>query len=195
MKSISLFALSILLIGFLELSGAEYHVDKDYENSVKFISDAPFEDFEGTTSRIDGFVYWFGSEFNESIDLSQTKIHFEVELATLKTGIGMRDKDMREDYLETDQHPYAIYEAILDSVVKIGENKFRVGALGAFEMHGVKKRKEITAEVIFEDNGVNIISSFQVNLKDHDIEVPKLLFLRVNEIIEVELDYNMILIK
>lgn len=186
---------AILFILSATASGAEYNVDREKANSVVFISDAPFEDFEGTTSHIDGFAFWPGNEFGPDIDMSRTKIHFEVELATLKTGIGMRDKDMREDYLETDKYPYAVFDGKLTSITTTGENSFRVNASGEFEVHGVKKRREFSADVTFIDDHVKIVGSFGVDLNDHDIEVPSLLFLRINELIEVELEFYLKFIK
>jgi len=188
---------SILITLFLTAIsvGAEYHIDREMDNSVLFISDAPFEDFEGKTSHIDGFAFWPGEEFGSDIDLAETKIHFEVELATLKTGIGMRDKDMREDYLETDEYPYAVYDGRLTSVEKTGESSYSVNTEGEFKVHGVSRQRNLSAEVTFQDNHIHVISSFEVNLEDHDIDIPSLLFLRINEVIEVELDYYLKFVK
>ena len=47
-----------MIAGFLV--AGEYHVDKERENQVKFISDAPLEDFEGVTDKIDGYIFWEG---------------------------------------------------------------------------------------------------------------------------------------
>ncbi len=41
---------------------AEFQVDKSSKNLVKFISDAPLEDFEGKTDKIDGYIFWDGDD-------------------------------------------------------------------------------------------------------------------------------------
>ena len=39
---------------FTIASAEEYHVDETAKNVIKFISDAPIENFEGVTNKIDG---------------------------------------------------------------------------------------------------------------------------------------------
>jgi polyisoprenoid-binding protein YceI len=168
---------------------AEYHIDRSAKNLVKFISDAPFEDFEGKTERIDGYVTWPGKALSDGVDPTKGNIYFEVELATLKTGIGMRDKDMREDYLETDEYPYASYSAKISSIESLGENRFKIFSEGDFTIHGISKSLAISAIVFVNENIIHIKSEFDVNLPDHNIEIPKLLFLRIDETIEIELEF------
>ena len=52
----------------------EHQVDKSKKNVVKFISDAPVEDFEGITSSIDGYM------LGEKGDFKGTELYFEVDL-------------------------------------------------------------------------------------------------------------------
>ncbi len=193
-KLIGIIPVSIILF-FCYVYASEYNVDRDQANEVKFISDAPFEDFEGITSQIDGYVFWKDERFDENIDKAASRLYFEVELATMKTGIGMRDRDMREDYLETDKYPRAVYDAKIIAIDPLGNNSYRVTAEGDFSIHGVSQPREIIATVEMEQNDFHVVSAFTVNLKDHNIKVPKLLFLRIGEVIKIELDFHLKFIK
>ncbi len=194
MKSIGYF-LGLFLLFCLTVIPAEYHIDRSAKNLVKFISDAPFEDFEGITERIDGYVFWPGETLSDEIDPAGSDIYFEIELASLKTGIGLRDKDMREDYLETDKYPYASYSAKISNIERLGENRFRIYSDGEFTVHGMSRPVSISATAIIDKATIKVNSEFEVRLTDYDIEIPKLLFLRINETIEIELEFHLKFIK
>lgn len=160
----------------------EYHVDTKAKNVVKFISDAPVEDFEGVTNRIDGYLKHSGSSLNESSEL-----YFEVDLRTLDTGIGLRNRHMREEYLHTDKYPYAKFSGSILSVRDAGSGR-TAAVKGTMDIHGVKKTMEVTASLSPTSSGMRAKVSFIVKLTDHNIEVPKFMFLKISEDMQLELD-------
>jgi polyisoprenoid-binding protein YceI len=98
-KTYAAFLLFLFQFGYC--ISAEYHVDRKGQNLVKFISDAPLDNFEGTTDNVDGYIVWDGDN-----PVNNSEFHFEAELSTLDTGIGLRNRHMRENYLETDKYPW-----------------------------------------------------------------------------------------
>lgn len=184
MKKILLIAIS--LIGFTALQAAEYHVEKSKDNLVKFISDAPLEDFEGVTEKIDGFLL---TKRDDSY--RDAEIYFEVDLNSIETGIGLRDNHMRDNYLYTDKWPFAKYEGKITKATRNSQGNFDVTAKGVFEVKGEKEDKEITA--VISENGelLNIKTQFIVNLKDHDIEVPSLMGAKISENIDLRVNFRM----
>ena len=136
-KYLIFFALIIALS--LKMQSKEHHVDKSKKNMVKFISDAPVEDFEGTTDNIDGYL------FSESGELKGTDLYFEVDLNTVDTGIGLRNRHMRENYLHTDKYPKTSYTGKIVEVNKIDDKHYKVKADGKFKVHGIEKDKKVEA--------------------------------------------------
>ena len=103
----------------MAVHGGEWHVDEKAEgNQVAFTSKVVALTFTGTTDKIDGFIYWEG----DSLFAAKDQLHFEVDLASFDTGIGKRDRDMRQ-VLDTEQWPKAVYKgeiaehAAVDSTV------------------------------------------------------------------------------
>lgn len=178
------FTFAILLVLNIGSNAAEYNVDKSKKNSVKFISDAPIEDFEGITDIIDGYIYWEGDDM-----LNKSQLYFEVDLNTIDTGIGLRNRHMRENYLETDKFQYASYKGEISSVKKVSESSFEVEVKGTMNIHGVKKTLPIKGKIIKSIDGLRIQSQFNVNLLDHNIEIPKFMFLKISEIMDLRLDF------
>lgn len=181
--------LSILTLTALSAAAAEYHVDLSAKNQVKFISDAPIEDFEGVTDRIDGYVLWQGDSLREGNAYPESELYFEVELKSLDTGIGLRNRHMRENYLETDKFPFARYKGRITEVKKSLSGGFIVVSEGNFEVHGVSKAMTTVAEVTGNGKSYHVTSQFSVKLPDHQIDVPSLMFLKISEIIQLELDF------
>ena len=182
MKYIIIFALLIT-----SLTAGEYQVDKSAENMVKFISDAPIEDFEGITSSIDGYLYWEGEDL-----LNKSELYFEVDLNTVDTGIGLRNRHMRENYLHTDKFPKTHFTAKLVKVEKVSENEYNVEAEGRFFVHGVEKAKKITAKLMkIDEEKYKISASFIVALSDYNIEVPSIMFYKIDENMDLQVDFHL----
>ena len=74
----------------------EYHVDLDADNEVRFVSQAPIEEVVGVTDRIDGYVLLDGPRLEEGSATEGTQLYLEVDLGSLDTGLGLRNRHMRD---------------------------------------------------------------------------------------------------
>ncbi len=189
--TLSVFPSLALVAGGLVPVGAvaqEYHVDLERRRSVRFVSGAPFGDFEGRTERIDGYVLL--EEGSLMAGGAGGKIYFEVELASLDTGMGLRDRHMRENYLETERFPYAEYSAEIEGVRVDSGGGWIVTASGTFRVHGVGRPLSAECPVSPTGGGYRVRCEFQVRLPDHDIEIPSLMFLKISEVVELTVDFH-----
>lgn len=180
----------VLLLSANTAKAREYHVDRDRDRLVRFICDAPFENFDGVTELVDGYVEWEGDSLSESADLlDNSHLYFEVRLDGLDTGIGLRNRHMRDNYLETEKYPYAHFTGRLTQVERDPTGGFTVTADGVFHVHGVDRQRIFIATVSPVGDGFHVRGSFEVKLSDHNIGIPKIMFLKINEIIELEIDF------
>ncbi len=168
---------------------SEYQVDRTAENSVVFISDAPIEDFEGTTDRIDGYVLFDGDSLDPQINLDSSEVYFEVDLASLDTGIGLRNRHMRENYLETDQYPYATYAGRIEAIESCAGDSCVIVSSGTMTIHGTAQAIELRCITRRTAVGYRVESEFVVKLPDYKIEVPSLMFMKISEEIALRLDF------
>lgn len=163
----------------------EYQVDTTGQNEVRFISDAPIEDFEGTTSKIDGYIFWQGDTLAPGVVFDTSEVYLEVPLNSLSTGIDMRDRHMRENYLHTDLHPFVSYKGSIADVEKGQGDTLLVRTQGRLDLHGRKKYYEIVCAVVGSRTAYAVDTRFDVKLTDFDIEIPSLMFMKINEVIRV----------
>jgi len=171
-------------------AGQEYQVDRAAGNVVRFISRASIEEFEGTTDRIDGYVLLDAPTLAEARGGEGTAVYLEVDLASLDTGIGLRNRHMRDNYLHVARFPYAVFEGRVDALQEVGGGGYRVSAQGVLTIHGVARERELTCRVEAEGRGYRAQCGFEVLLSDHDIEIPKVMFLKLANEIRLELDFH-----
>jgi hypothetical protein len=187
--------------------GQEFRVDLTRENRVSFLSDAPLEDFRGNTDRIDGFAFIPAGVIGSEGEMGESEFYFEVDLASLDTGMGLRNRHMRENYLKTEQYPFASFSGGILSLQELSGGALSVHISGELSIHGVTRNREIScqvsgegqAEVVEEvsrEDGplaatpqLRVRCAFSVALSDHDIPIPKLMFMKIDELMELEVDF------
>ena len=154
---------------------------------MKFISDAKIETFEGVTSNVDGYLYWDGEDLT-----NKSLVYFEVDLNTLDTGIGLRNRHMRDNYLETNKYRFTNYKGKITEAKKNGDGIYDVKVEGTISIHGVIKPLTVDGTITMnDDKSYNIKTKFNVKLSDFKIDIPSLMFLKINEVIKVQLNINM----
>lgn len=181
MKNLKLFIFLYLLLLSGTLSAQEF---KTKSGDVQFLSKAALNEFTGNSSNLNGLV-----------DLDKNMLDFFIDLNTLKTGIGLRDRHMRENYLETKKHPFAEFtgKIIEDINLAVGETK-RVNAKGKFKIHGVEREITVPGTLKRTDaNTLNLDSEFTIILSDYKIDTPSVMFYELAE--EQKVTINAILKK
>ena len=186
--------ISVTLVGIFfgttVLSGQQaYQVALESDRLVRFTSSTAIDEFEGTTERLDGLVLLNTEELTDRTGGAESEIYFEVDLASLDTGIGMRDRQMRNSYLEVDRYPYAAFGGTIEQVTSLPGEMFQVTTQGILGIHGIEQERALTCNLATVNEGYRVNCSFSVFLSDHDIEIPKLMFLKLNNEIRMELNF------
>ena len=165
---------------------ADYQVRPGGANKVVFTSKAPTETFEGKTNKMEGVLSLDPGAIGDSI-----RVHLEVDLASLDTGIGKRNQLMRKDHLECDKYPKAIFDgATVLTPGKIESGKTATFEIqGTFTIHGVSRRLRCKADAGLTKEGaadaITFTASFPVSLPDYSIRRPEFLFLKLAEVQQV----------
>lgn len=140
--------------------------------NVNFLSKASLNEFNGESDKLNGLI-----------DLDQNLLDFYVDLNTLDTGIGLRNKHMRDNYLETKEYPFAEFTGKMSSVPTLNSGtKIPVTAIGTFKIHGVERQIEVKGTLSKNAKGeLELEGGFNVFLSDYNIEIPKLVFYELAE--------------
>ncbi len=182
--------LPVLFVLATAANAEEFVVGPGGGNQVVFVSKATVESFEGRTSQVEGRIAGDPAAVGDSIT-----VRIAVDLASLDTGIAMRNRHMRENHLETDRYPSAVFTgaavaspagAKLDPGVPV---TFAIE--GTFALHGVSRRLRTNVEVTLEEQAgrrrLRFATAFPVALSDYGISRPKFLFLKLADVQTVKL--------
>ncbi len=168
----------------------------DDRNVFDFESKAPLETIIGRTNKVTGNI-----SVNPMDISGGAMAEFVVDLASITTGIGLRDQHMRDGYLETDKYPTATLT--VDKLTHISKNKLedmqtvRLDADATLDLHGVKRRVVLEGvkltffkeskdtQALLPGNLLRIEGGFTVKLGDYNIERPQVAFLKVSEDIKI----------
>jgi polyisoprenoid-binding protein YceI len=168
---------------------AEYRLDpRQGTDTVHIKSSARLEFIKGKTQAIVGQF-----DFDPNQPQSEATAVLRVDLRILKTGIGKRDRHMRDNHLHTDEFPFCFLE--LTSLDEMPEalaldSVYTATAYGLFYIHGVKR--EIAAQLsitALDDAGepgrLRVRAEFEIHLDDYGIPRPRALFLKLAKVIEI----------
>lgn len=171
--------------------------DDKKRDVVSFTSDAPIELIVGNTPAITGTVV-----VDDSLDLSKKPLtaSFDVDLATIDTGIPLRNQHMRDNFLETKQYPKATFKlkTIQKPVVLKSGQKTTVQAIGDFTLHGKTVSKQIPVTITYFKKcpateqkmpGCDLIqinAQFNVPFSDHSIKRPEIVFQKLADTVIVK---------
>jgi polyisoprenoid-binding protein YceI len=170
-------------------NAAVFQVRPGGDSKVVFISKAPMEKVEGKTSRMEGTIDVDPGQLADS-----ATVHFEVDLASLDTGIAKRNQHMRENHLETARYPKAVFHGVVlqgaGGASLVRGNPTTLDVEGTFALHGVTRRIRIPVEVTFKGGttgGERIAfkTTFPVSLAEYAISRPQFLFLKLADTQEV----------
>lgn len=175
-----------------------YVNDLKKRDVVTFTSKAPLETIVGTTAEVTGFV-----TVNLDDIKGSAKARFEVDLASIKTGIEMRDSHMRDNFLETGKFPKAVFELTKVDSASINklenQKEVKLLLLGNFSLHGVTKPITIPATITYYSENdqtkaradgdlMHIAVNFDLLLGDYGIKRPQMLFMKLDETQKISID-------
>ena len=108
----------------------------------------------------------------------------KVELQTLETGIGIRDRHMKNNYLEVEKGPEFSTAMIEDIRVEKMAGKTVFTAM--LSLHGQKRKVTGAAELQQKDGSIKVQAQFPLKVSDFDIPAPTYLGVGVRDEIQIK---------
>ena len=127
----------------------------------------------------------------KTADLSVTKngdvLEFAVQLATLQTGIELRDRHMRDEVLEVQRFPVAtlrVPNAPLATASTSGTTRAEL------TVHGQTHPMEVSFQVA-QRGGYDVTATFRMDLRDYGMTAPVYLGVKVKPEVDVSADFHL----
>lgn len=186
-----------LALGFSSLASAQarnFEVRNDGGSRIQFISDAPLETITGVSSHVTGEVRIDPS------NLSSASGRVAVRIASLRTGVDLRDEHLRSDnWLNAEAHPEATFELVrIEGAERLRPNQqAQVRLHGRFTLHGTTRNIVANARIRYipltdemrsaRINGdvLRAQASFRIQLSDYGVSIMAPVRLKVSNEIRV----------
>ncbi len=186
----SLAAIAVAFAVGSSLHAQEMDVDRSANRIVRFISRSQVDEFEGVTDHIDGYVLLDGQPLSASTGRGRHR-------AVPRGRPGEhRHRDRAAQPAHARQLPRGreVPVRVVQGSHRRGAGergrRRKVTASGTFTIHGVSRERDITCDVSPVGEGYHAECAFAVLLSDHDIEIPKVMFLKLANEIRVEVEFT-----
>ena len=158
-----------------------YVVRNDGKNLASFHLPDALESIDGTTTDVAGSIV------ADPENPAGSSVRVMVDLSTLDTGLALRNRHLRERYVETRKYPNATFMSvsIVSPSATIEPNQpVELSVIGDFTMHGTTHRMTLPVRVILipetgitrssrgPGDWIHATSTFKLKLSEFGIDVP-----------------------
>ena len=147
------------------------------EGAVFFRSDAPLELIEATSTDLRGVL-----------DLSKNTFAFRLAIKSFEGfNSPLQREHFNESYLESHLFPDATFAGkIIEDIDLSIQGDQRIRAKGKFFIHGVGHERIIACRLQKSGGQLSVSCEFDVLLAEHNISIPRIVYQKIAEEIEVE---------
>lgn len=166
------------LLFALHTASAQVYKHKEKSVVISFFSETPVENISAI-SKSAGSI----------INFNNDTIVFKIPITSFRFKNSLMEDHFNENYLESVKYPSSVFKGKIEPAIDPHINGvYNVKVSGILEIHGVRQNRTIEGTMDVKDNMVIIHSDFNVKLTDHKIEVPKIVFTNIAEVIKITID-------
>ncbi len=169
----------------LHAASRSYVVTKGSNNVAEFHAEDTYDAFDGKTRDVTGTIV------ADPSSPATASVLITINVDSLDTGAGLRNKEMRERYLETTKFGVATFRSVsVTGPASIAPNQpTDINVTGDLTLHGVTKRMTIPVRVVLiADSRIHATTTFKIHMPDFGITVPHNILVTVNDEVPVRLD-------
>jgi polyisoprenoid-binding protein YceI len=159
-----------------------YQLDET-KSLVRFDAKAFLHDFAGKTSKVQGAV-----RLSDPDRLADSEACIAIDAASLDTGNSTRDDNMRKDHLETAKYPTIGFRLAQVESARRDAGGWEFTARGTLSLHGIDREIRLPIHARQDGDGVRLTAKLPLKMSDYQIPIPKLLFIAVEDQVQVSFD-------
>lgn len=96
-----------------------------------------------------------------------------------------------ENYLESEKFPSATFKGKIKETVDLSvPGTYPISVSGSATIHGVTRPIELKGTIVSTGSGLSLTCQFEVKLVDYKIDIPKIVFAKIAEVIKVSAKMN-----
>lgn len=173
------YILLLYIIFYTQLAAGQDNIYISREGSVDFTSDAPLEIIKASSDQLQG-----------AVDLDKRTFAFVVSNASFKGfNSPLQQEHFYENYIESHKYPRSSFEGkIIEDYDLTVDGTYQIRAKGILSVHGEEKERIIKCKFVKKADIISVESDFHVPLEDHNIKIPRIVYQKIAEVIEVRVN-------
>jgi polyisoprenoid-binding protein YceI len=149
-----------------------------------------------------GEVSIFSKTPMENIDAVNKSVSSIINTATNEVAVQMRitnfvfpnklmQEHFNENYLESEKFPSATFKGKIKETVDLTvAGTYPITASGSATIHGVTRPIELKGSIVSTGTNLALTCAFEVKLVDYKVDIPKIVFAKIAEVIKVSSKIN-----
>jgi hypothetical protein len=149
-----------------------------------------------------GEVSIFSKTPMENIDAVNKSVSSIINTATNEVAVQMRitnfvfpnklmQEHFNENYLESEKFPSATFKGKIKETVDLTvAGTYPISASGTATIHGVTRPIELKGSIVSTGTNLALTCAFDVKLVDYKVDIPKIVFAKIAEVIKVSSKIN-----
>jgi polyisoprenoid-binding protein YceI len=164
------------------LASSTYVVDPA-ASVVKFHLHHKMHEVDGRSSQIEGKAI-LGDD-------GRVMTMIRIPTASFDTADANRDSHMRET-LDAAKFPFVVFKGVTNFTVPVAYGKpLETKLEGELDFHGVKRPISVPAQIKLTPDGAVVSARFPVDLDAHKVERPSLLFIKVDQFVQLDAELKL----
>ncbi len=150
---------------------------------IYFHSEAPLETIEAHNKQV-----------NCAIDTKTGMFVFKVLMKSFVFEKALMQEHFNEDYVESDKYPNATFKGNIDNLKQIDfhtPGAYNANVNGVLTIHNVSKKIETKGVFIVKNENIEGKSKFAIQLKDYNINIPRIVAGKIAESLDIFVDVNL----
>ncbi len=176
----------ILIAGMLNIFSftnlAQKTIYRTGNGSLSILSEAPLETIKASSKELKGVI-----------DTLKNTFAFSVAIQSIKGfNSPLQQQHFYENYMESSMYPSATFSGKIIENISYGKpGIYNIRAKGILYLHGVKSERLIRSTITIQKGEIIINSNFTINLQDHNIKIPRIVFQKISPEIVVDISANL----
>jgi len=161
-------------LGFVLQGSAQTLIGKNIK--VNLFSSTPVEDIKASSTT------------GSAVLVTQTQeLAVQVSIKSLTFDKKLMQEHFNENYMESDKYPLAKFKGTITPKIDwTKDGEYPVSAKGTLSVHGVDQPRSINGKITIKNGIISIESNFEVACATHQIKIPRLVFTKIAEVIQLK---------
>lgn len=149
---------------------------------TNFFSETPVENISAVNKTVGAIL-----------NTSTNEVAVSMKMSAFDFPNKLMQEHFNENYMESEKFPTGVFKGkIVEAIDYTKNGTYDITAKGQLTLHGVTQPRDLKGKLTVDNQKISLACNFDVKLVDHKIDVPKLVFAKIAEVIAVKSKYNFI---